>query len=46
MSSFANLKRNSGILDKLAKAIEQLNSAEIVLIYYRYETDPSTRTIR
>jgi len=28
MSSFANLKRNSGNLDKLAKAIEQLNSAE------------------
>jgi hypothetical protein len=28
MSSFANLKRQSGNLDKLAKAIEQLNSAE------------------
>lgn len=28
MSSFANLKRSSGNLDKLAKAIEQLNSAE------------------
>ena len=28
MTSFANLKRNSGNLDKLAKAIEQLNSAE------------------
>lgn len=26
MTSFANLKRNSGNLDKLAKAIEQLNS--------------------
>lgn len=28
MSSFANLKRNSGNLDKLAKAIEQLNSSD------------------
>ena len=28
MTSFANLKRNSGNLDKLAKAIEQLNSAD------------------
>jgi hypothetical protein len=28
MSSFANLKKQSGNLDKLAKAIEQLNSAE------------------
>jgi hypothetical protein len=28
MTSFANLKKQSGNLDKLAKAIEQLNSAE------------------
>jgi len=28
MSSFANLKRGSGNLDKLAKAIEQLNTSE------------------
>lgn len=28
MTSFANLKRNSGNLDKLAKAIEQLNSSD------------------
>jgi hypothetical protein len=28
MSSFANLKRNSSNLDKLAKAIEQLNTSE------------------
>jgi len=28
MSSFANLKRSSGNLDKLAKAIEQLNTSE------------------
>ena len=28
MSSFANLKRSSGNLDKLAKAVEQLNSAD------------------
>ena len=28
MSSFANLKRSSGNLEKLAKAIEQLNSSE------------------
>ena len=28
MSSFANLKRQSGNLDKLAKALEQLNSSE------------------
>ena len=28
MSSFANLKRSSGNLDKLAKAVQQLNSAD------------------